>query len=85
MLSHSAMIFGALAQMGEHLSGRQKVTGSIPVGSTNIWPGRLVARIPPFQGVEAGSKPVRATKKKVDNGIVVCYNENIESETLSVL
>jgi len=26
-----------------------------------IWPCRLVARIPPFQGEEAGSKPVRAT------------------------
>lgn len=29
--------------------------------ATNTWPGRLVARIPPFQGEEAGSKPVRAT------------------------
>ena len=57
-------IFGALAQLGERLSGRQKVKGSIPLGSTNIWPGRLVARIPPFQGEEAGSKPVRATIKK---------------------
>ena len=54
-------IFGALAQMGEHLSGRQKVTGSIHVGSTKIWPGRLVARTLPFQGREAGSEPVRAT------------------------
>ena len=61
------------------MSGRQKVKGSIPLGSTNIWPGRLVARISPFQGEEAGSKPVRATIKKVDNGIVVCYKENIES------
>lgn len=53
--------FGALAQSGERLSGRQKVKGSIPLGSTKIWPGRLVARTLPFQGREAGSEPVRAT------------------------
>ena len=53
--------FGALAQSGERLSGRQKVKGSIPLGSTIIWPGRLVARTLPFQGREAGSEPVRAT------------------------
>lgn len=29
-------IFGALAQSGERLSGRQKVKGSIPLGSTKI-------------------------------------------------
>lgn len=56
--------FGALAQLGERLSGRQKVKGSIPLGSTKtMWPRRLVARIPPFQGEEAGSKPVGATIK----------------------
>jgi hypothetical protein len=57
------MRFGALAQLGERLSGRQKVKGSIPLGSTKMWPGRLVARTLPFQGREAGSEPVRATIK----------------------
>ncbi len=67
------------------MSGRQKVKGSIPLGSTKIWPGRLVARIPPFQGEEAGSKPVRATiifqsgHFLVDMTHQSCYKENIES------
>ncbi len=63
--------------MGERNTGSVEVKGSIPLGSTKIWPGRLVARIPPFQGEEAGSKPVGATKIKVDNGIVVCYKEYV--------
>jgi len=38
------------------------VAGSIPAVATNsLWPSRLVARIPPFHGEEAGSKPVWAT------------------------
>ena len=39
-------ILGALAQMGEHLSGRQKVTGSIPVGSTKITASHLTILVP---------------------------------------
>ena len=61
--------------MGERNTDSVEVKGSIPLGSTNIWPGRLMARISPFQGEEAGSKPVRATKIKVDKYIKVCYNE----------
>ena len=29
---------GAVAQLGEHLLCKQKVTGSIPVSSTTTWP-----------------------------------------------
>ena len=28
---------GALAQLGERLHGMQEVSGSIPLGSTNVW------------------------------------------------
>ena len=46
-----------------HRNGLQirKTAGSNPARRSK-WPGRLVARTPPFQGGEAGSKPVRATK-----------------------
>ena len=54
-------INGTLAQSGEHCTVHAEVIGSKPICVANIWPGRLVARIPPFQGEEAGSKPVRAT------------------------
>ena len=58
---HLQDFFGALAQSGERLSGRQKVKGSIPLGSTKIWPRRLMARISGFHPEEGGSKPLGAT------------------------
>ena len=33
-----AMVFGALAQLGERLHGMQEVSGSIPLGSTIAHP-----------------------------------------------
>ena len=47
--------------MVELLVANEMVGGSNPLFRSK-WPGRLVARTPPFQGGEAGSKPVRATK-----------------------
>ena len=32
-------LFGALAQLGEHLLCKQRVIGSIPIGSTNLFHG----------------------------------------------
>ena len=46
--------------MVELLVANEMVGGSNPLFRSK-WPGRLVARTPPFQGGEAGSKPVRAT------------------------
>ena len=37
---------GVVAQLGEHLSGRQEVTGSIPVNSTFLYPDRPRGRVP---------------------------------------
>jgi hypothetical protein len=36
---------GVVAQLGEHLSGRQEVTGSIPVNSTFLYPVRPRNRV----------------------------------------
>ena len=49
--------------MVELLVANEMVGGSNPLFRSK-WPGRLVARTPPFQGGEAGSKPVRATNKE---------------------
>ncbi len=46
--------------MVERLVANENVGGSNPLLRSK-WPGRLVARTLPFQGREAGSKPVRAT------------------------
>lgn len=74
--------------MGEHLSGRQKVTGSIPVGSTKITWRRLLIGLGtlPFKEYNAGSTPVGATNYfrsehfLVDMIAWICYNKTIESD-----
>ena len=40
--SYSRYLHGILAQLGEHLPYKQRVTGSSPVTSTTIWPGSSV-------------------------------------------
>ena len=51
--------YGGLAQLGEHLPYKQRVTGSSPVSS--IWPVGQVVKTPPFHGGNMGSIPVRVT------------------------
>lgn len=56
-------IFGALAQLGERLSGRQKVKGSIPLGSTKISRRPIIGLIVrPFKSENASSNLVGVTK-----------------------
>ena len=50
---------GGLAQLGERLPYKQRVTGSSPVSS--IWPVGQVVKTPPFHGGNMGSNPVRVT------------------------
>ena len=38
------MNFGALAQLGEHLLCKQRVIGSIPIGSTMDWISKRCAQ-----------------------------------------
>jgi hypothetical protein len=40
----SSLSFGALAQLGEHLLCKQRVIGSIPIGSTKIIAGPVPGR-----------------------------------------
>ena len=46
-----------LAQLGEHLSYKQKVIGSSPIRSTNMAPQWNRYNTPPFQGGESGFNP----------------------------
>ena len=50
------VIFGILAQLGEHLPYKQRVTGSSP--TRGVWLLGQVVKTPPFHGGNMGSNPV---------------------------
>ena len=52
--------YGSIAQLGEHLPYKQRVTGSSPVVPTNIWPGSSVGlECQPVTLEVEGSSPFR--------------------------
>ena len=51
--------YGILAQLGEHLPYKQRVTGSSP--TRGVWLLGQVVKTPPFHGGNMGSNPVGVT------------------------
>ena len=60
---YSKLIFGAIAQLGERLTGSQEVVGSIPIGSTRKDAGyRKVTRVFSFRRLPLGCRFHGATR-----------------------
>ena len=59
--------FGSIAQLGEHLPYKQRVSGSSPFVPTNVRIGSTTASIPAFQAGDAGSIPVRCSSRVSDH------------------
>ena len=55
----------SIAQQVEHFHGKEEVSGSSPLGSSQniiIWPLGQAVKTPPFHGGNTGSNPVGVTK-----------------------
>ena len=72
---------GILAQLGEHLPYKQRVTGSSPVGSIFADMAQLAEQLICNQQVEGSSPPIGLADKLInkvlcllDNIIMLCYN-----------
>ena len=58
---------GSIAQLGEHLPYKQRVTGSIPVVPTTYGPVAQLVRVPPCHGGGRGSESLLGRHLNLEN------------------